>query len=128
MRADEVLAFQKFSQSLKTDKKYGKKDSPWHEENDPELWMWKKTCLKQLTKTLPLNDNLARAVEDDDVEGDIKEYQKQQLIEQGKKDDGFRINQLLEGKKETEDEKFDREFDEGLKESTDPITGEICTK
>ena len=41
--------------------------SPWNSKNDPELWMWKKTCIKQVAKTMPKSDNLAQAVYVDNV-------------------------------------------------------------
>lgn len=32
--------------------------SPWNPEKDPELFMWQKTCIKQLYKFLPKNDHM----------------------------------------------------------------------
>lgn len=43
--------------------------SPWNESNDPELWMWKKTVLKQVAKLVPKNERIMRAIEYDN-EGD----------------------------------------------------------
>lgn len=43
--------------------------SPWKEANDPELWMWKKTVLKQVAKLVPKNERIMRAIEYDN-EGD----------------------------------------------------------
>ena len=111
MAKEEVLAFKKFSQSASFD------SSPWHPKNDPELNMWRKTCIKQLAKNLPQNETIVRATEDDNVDGDIKEYQKQQLLERGKEDTGFRIDTLLpSGKKE--------DFAEEI-QTYDSETGEI---
>ncbi len=53
MNAKDILAMGKrFSKSFDTD------FSPWKEKNDPELWMWKKTVLKQASKLLPKNEKL----------------------------------------------------------------------
>lgn len=41
------------------------KDSPWNSNQDPELWMWKKTCLIQHAKTLPKTRELQQAIEAD---------------------------------------------------------------
>lgn len=43
----------------------GSKDSPWNSDKDPELWMWKKTCLIQLAKLLPKTGEIQRAMEVD---------------------------------------------------------------
>ncbi len=39
-------------------KAFGKSDSPWNEKNDPELNMWKKTVLIQLSNVMPKNSEL----------------------------------------------------------------------
>lgn len=39
--------------------------SPWDEKNDPQLWMWRKTVLKQAAKLAPKNPELMRAIEED---------------------------------------------------------------
>lgn len=62
MSKDEILEFKKFSQSAGSDY------SPWNQKNDPELNMWKKTVIKQVAKTLPQNENLAKAISDDNEE------------------------------------------------------------
>jgi len=41
------------------------KESPWNSDKDPELWMWKKTCLLQLAKLLPKTQDLQKAVDED---------------------------------------------------------------
>lgn len=43
--------------------------SPWNESKDPELWMWKKTVLKQVAKLVPTNERLVQAINYDN-EGD----------------------------------------------------------
>lgn len=65
MNAKDILAHGKrFSKSYDPKGKY----SPWNEENDPELNMWKKTVLKQMQKLLPKNEiiNLAIAIDNKD--------------------------------------------------------------
>ena len=52
MNGKDIIAYAK-----KFSKSFTKKDSPWNKENDPELWMWKKTAIIQLAKLLPKNDN-----------------------------------------------------------------------
>jgi len=45
-------------------------DSPWNSDKDPEKWMWKKSCLLQLSKLLPKTPDLQKAIEKDmDGEG-----------------------------------------------------------
>lgn len=57
MNKEDILLFgKKFSKS------YLIEFSPWHEKNDPELMMWKKTVLKQLGKLLPKNETINRAL------------------------------------------------------------------
>ncbi|MDD5726264.1 MAG: recombinase RecT [Patescibacteria group bacterium] len=46
--------------------------TPWKEINDPELWMWKKTVLKQLGKLMPKNETIFRAIAEDNQDGDLK--------------------------------------------------------
>ena len=100
MSKDEVLEFKKFSQSSKYPPKEGQKDySPWNPENDPELWMWKKTCLKQLSKTLPQNEALATAISEDDKEAYIKEYIQDQIRNQANRESTGSIAFLLNAEK-----------------------------
>ncbi len=41
------------------------KESPWNSDKDPEMWMWKKTCLIQHAKLLPKTGELQKAIETD---------------------------------------------------------------
>ncbi len=41
------------------------KGSPWDQANDPQLWMWRKTVLKQAAKLIPKSDKLIEAIEED---------------------------------------------------------------
>ena len=52
-----------FSKSFATD------FTPWKEKNDPELWMWKKTVLKQMGKLLPKNATIFQAIAADNEDG-----------------------------------------------------------
>ena len=114
MAKDEVLAFRKFSQSAFDKDGKESEHSPWHPDKDLERNMWRKTCIKQLSKVLPMNETIARAQEDDNTDGDIREYEKRELIERGKEDKGFRIEDLLPSGKKGD-----------TTEITDPETGEI---
>lgn len=59
MNAKDILEHGKrFSKSYDPKGKY----SPWNPENDPELHMWRKTVLKQLSKNVPKNENINRAI------------------------------------------------------------------
>jgi recombination protein RecT len=59
MSKKEILAIgEKFSMSFRSD------FSPW-KSNDPELWMWKKTALKQAAKLVPKNETIYRAIAED---------------------------------------------------------------
>ena len=41
------------------------RESPWNSDKDPEMWMWKKTCLLQHAKLLPKSRELVEAIERD---------------------------------------------------------------
>lgn len=45
--------------------------SPWNSASDPELWMWKKTVLKQLAKLLPKTEELSQAIASDNEDTDF---------------------------------------------------------
>lgn len=46
--------------------------SPWNKvDSDPELWMWKKTCIKQLAKILPKNETIFEAINQDNQDTDL---------------------------------------------------------
>jgi phage RecT family recombinase len=62
MNGKDIIAHaQKFSKSYDPKGKH----SPWNPANDPELWMWKKTVLKQHAKLLPKNEIINKAIEAD---------------------------------------------------------------
>lgn len=56
MSESEVMKFKEFSQSKASEY------SPWNSNKDPELWMWRKTCIKQLAKILPKNETIQKAI------------------------------------------------------------------
>lgn len=68
MSKKDILAIgEKFSQT------FGKDFSIWDPANDPELWTWKKTVLKQAGKLVPKNDVLFRAISEDNKDSRIGE-------------------------------------------------------
>ena len=86
---DEVLAFKEFSKSKASDA------SPWNPKNDPELNMWRKTAIKQLAKNLSLTEKVAEAIQNDNADGDIKEYQERKAIEHATRPSEGQIADLL---------------------------------
>lgn len=78
MTKDEILTIAKKSPG------YFKKDSktevgyytPWNPKNDPELWMWKKTVLKQAGKLVPKNEDIAIAVAEDNKDSNLPDFSK----------------------------------------------------
>jgi len=68
MNKEDIMVFgKKFSKSFSSEY------SPWHETNDPELMMWKKTVLKQLGKLLPKNETINRALAADNQDSVISD-------------------------------------------------------
>lgn len=68
MKKSEILAIgEKFSKSFKS------KYSPWNEKNDPELWMWKKTVMKQAAKLVPKNETIFKAISEDNEDSNVSE-------------------------------------------------------
>lgn len=57
-------------------KSYKSKFSPWNPENDPDLWMWKKTVLKQVAKLVPKSDVLIEVIAEDNKDSDIEDRMK----------------------------------------------------
>ena len=93
MAKDEVLAFKKFSKSANG--QYGDKYSPWNPDNDPELNMWRKTAIKQIAKILPKNEEIYKALDNDNDDSDIKEYTEKQMIEHATRPSEGKIADLL---------------------------------
>lgn len=76
MNKDDITAMgSKFSKS------YNSQYTPWKEKNDPELWMWKKTVLKQLAKMLPKNETIYKAITEDNRDSIISERKMDGLVD-----------------------------------------------
>lgn len=58
--------------AAKFSKSYNSSFSPW-KNNDPELWMWKKTVLKQAAKLMPKNEIVHKAIAEDNKDSNIEE-------------------------------------------------------
>ena len=71
MNIDDIMKFKTFSKSANAKEQWQRDSSPWDEKNDPELNMWKKTVLKQLSKMLPQNEALVKAIEIDNKDSTI---------------------------------------------------------
>lgn len=101
MNKDDIIGYGKnFSKSFNSDY------SPWNEKNDPELWMWKKTVLKQLGKLLPKNETINRAIDADNQDSRIAEVKG--MVEES----NLKMGNFLkdnEGKKDSEKGKKDQE-------------------
>lgn len=68
MSKKEILAIgEKFSKSFKSS------FSPWSEGSDPELWMWKKTVLKQAAKLVPKNETIFKALAEDNKDSVVSD-------------------------------------------------------
>lgn len=59
MSKEQVLDIKELSKAKAS------KESPWNSDKDPEMWMWKKTCLIQLAKLLPKSKDVRKAIEED---------------------------------------------------------------
>jgi recombination protein RecT len=57
----KIMEFKNMSQGASSDY------SPWNAKNDPELWMWRKTAIKQLWKELPKIGTLGKAIDIDNA-------------------------------------------------------------
>jgi hypothetical protein len=67
MNKDDIMKIKEFSKSKNSE------NTPWTESNDPELWMWRKTVLKQASKLLPKNEKLNRVIEEDNKDSVISD-------------------------------------------------------
>lgn len=71
MGKDAILKFKEFSQSKKSEY------SPWNSDKDPELHMWRKTVIKQLSKNLPKNDSVQKGLALDNQDSIVSKQQAQ---------------------------------------------------
>lgn len=70
MNISDIYKFRNFSKSAftKNDKTWEKElssNTPWNPEKDPELWMPRKTVLKQLSKFLPKTEDVFKGIYED---------------------------------------------------------------
>lgn len=61
MNKEEVMKIKDLSKAGKS------QYSPWNSKTDPEKWMWQKTVIKQLSKTLPKTKALSSAIHADNA-------------------------------------------------------------
>lgn len=95
MTKDEIMAIgAKYSKSFKSEY------SPWNPANDPELWMWKKTVLKQSAKLMPKNETLNRAMAEDNKETILAD----RLDKAKKESDQLKLGGKTHGEKETDED------------------------
>ncbi|RKZ11044.1 hypothetical protein DRQ25_00870 [Candidatus Fermentibacteria bacterium] len=93
MNAEDILDFgKKFSKS------FGSKYTPWAEDNDPELWMWKKTVMKQLGKLLPKNETINRAIAEDNEESRMSD----RIKKASEESEGLKISDIVKDQDEPE--------------------------
>lgn len=69
MSKEEVMKYRGFSKAK--DSPY----SPWNSDQDPDLMMWQKTAIKQLSKTLPKTEELQTAILKDNEDSIISDRQ-----------------------------------------------------
>lgn len=91
MSKEEIFAIRdRFAKGL------DKPTSPWNERNDPELWQWKKTVLKQLAKLVPQNERIMQAIEyDNEGETDLQEIARNDLKAQALRPSEQSLNDIL---------------------------------
>lgn len=53
---------------------------PWSEGQDPQLWMWRKTVLKQIAKLVPKNETIYRAIAEDNKDSIIADHSSRTTI------------------------------------------------
>lgn len=76
MNKDDILGI-----GAKFSKSYSSSFSPWNQANDPELWMWKKTVLKQIAKLIPKNEAILHAIAEDNKDGNVDERMAKAKVE-----------------------------------------------
>lgn len=81
-----ILIGKRFSKSFKS------KFTPWDENNDPQLWMWKKTVLKQIAKLVPKNDTIVNAIAIDNQDSVIADQRIEAAVDS---QDSLKMGSLL---------------------------------
>lgn len=88
-RGEDIMMYMNGEDIMEHAKKFSKsfdptgKNSPWNPANDPELTMWKKTVLKQMSKFLPKNETINKAIAADNA--DSKMYDRIEAAKDDKK-------------------------------------------
>lgn len=115
MNADDILGMgKKFSKS------FDSKFTPWNEDNDPELWMWKKTVLKQLGKMLPKNETIYKAIAADNEDSIISDRKMDGLVETS----GLKMGNFLPHGKDKAAGKAPEESDQNQSSAPGGVSGE----
>lgn len=65
MNKTDILKYKEFSKTKNSEY------SPWLPKNDPSLWMWQKTVIKQIAKLLPKNETISQAIAEDNKDSII---------------------------------------------------------
>jgi recombination protein RecT len=113
-KADILDIGSKFSKSYNSD------FTPWKEANDPELWMWRKTVLKQASKLVPKNETIYKAIAKDNEDSIINErMQKAQ-----KESESLKMGNLLK----ENNNKYDKTNKENNKENNEESQSEAEQK
>ena len=107
MNKDQIMDIgKKFSKSFATD------FTPWKEKNDPELWMWKKTVLKQAAKLVPKNETIFKAIAEDNKESNIAD----RLSKAEDESKALTMGSLLKNNENEKDNKAENDSAEGDQE------------
>lgn len=112
MNSKDILEMGKnFSKSFKSG------FSPWNVKNDPELWMWKKTVLKQLGKMMPKNETIFKAIAADNE--DSRLHKAEGLVEES----GIRMGDLEKKKNAKKEDGPTYEAEGSQAPASDPSEG-----
>lgn len=65
----------------KFSKSFNSEYSPWNAKNDPQLWQWKKTVLKQCAKLVPKNETIYKAIAEDNADSIVSDRIKEAKAE-----------------------------------------------
>lgn len=115
MNGKDILEHaRKFSKSYDPDGAAWKY-SPWNPANDPENTMWLKTVLKQMSKLLPKNENINRAIAADNEESRMTD----RIAEARKASESLKMGNLLTGDAKAKKTKKGKEN----QTSTEPTSG-----
>lgn len=99
MNQEDIL-----KQAKQFSKSFSTSFTPWKEVNDPNLFMWRKTVLKQLGKFLPKNETIFKAIAEDNQDSDLKKP-----LEAMVGDSGLEMGNLLKDKNYDKDQNESQE-------------------